>query len=142
MLSSQVTFQLQPARVYLEDTFVYYIKTLFHTYIPDCAIASATERSRDSASSPILPEQVLCSKHEVFVQIQMRLNVTTLCRCCYMSMLKLVFFLPGASVGAGVGSSCAAAETDHPTSQPAGQRPCLPEAVHRFRPHASLLLPV
>uniref|UniRef100_A0A8C9XPN5 Vacuolar protein sorting 13 homolog B n=1 Tax=Sander lucioperca TaxID=283035 RepID=A0A8C9XPN5_SANLU len=31
----QITFQLQPARVYVEDTFVYYIKTLFHTYIPD-----------------------------------------------------------------------------------------------------------
>uniref|UniRef100_A0A8C2WXL4 Vacuolar protein sorting 13 homolog B n=1 Tax=Cyclopterus lumpus TaxID=8103 RepID=A0A8C2WXL4_CYCLU len=33
--------ELQPARVYLEDTFVYYIKTLFHTYIPDGAMASA-----------------------------------------------------------------------------------------------------
>uniref|UniRef100_A0A3Q3JG19 Vacuolar protein sorting 13 homolog B n=1 Tax=Monopterus albus TaxID=43700 RepID=A0A3Q3JG19_MONAL len=36
----EVIFQLQPARVYLEDTFVYYIKTLFHTYIPDSAMAS------------------------------------------------------------------------------------------------------
>uniref|UniRef100_A0A7N6B3G8 Vacuolar protein sorting 13 homolog B n=1 Tax=Anabas testudineus TaxID=64144 RepID=A0A7N6B3G8_ANATE len=34
----QVTFQLQPARVYLEDTFVYYIKTLFHTYIPNMSL--------------------------------------------------------------------------------------------------------
>uniref|UniRef100_A0A3Q2QXD0 Vacuolar protein sorting 13 homolog B n=1 Tax=Fundulus heteroclitus TaxID=8078 RepID=A0A3Q2QXD0_FUNHE len=32
--SPQVHFQLQPARVYIEDTFVYYIKTLFNTYIP------------------------------------------------------------------------------------------------------------
>ncbi len=63
-LSPQVTFQLQPARVYLEDTFVYYIKTLFHTYIPDSAMASATaetQRSREPGSAPILPEQVHCS---------------------------------------------------------------------------------
>uniref|UniRef100_A0A8C2X0N4 Vacuolar protein sorting 13 homolog B n=1 Tax=Cyclopterus lumpus TaxID=8103 RepID=A0A8C2X0N4_CYCLU len=38
--AEEITFQLQPARVYLEDTFVYYIKTLFHTYIPDGAMAS------------------------------------------------------------------------------------------------------
>ncbi|XP_030249582.1 vacuolar protein sorting-associated protein 13B isoform X4 [Sparus aurata] len=60
----EVTFQLQPARVYLEDTFVYYIKTLFNTYIPDSAMASAsaeTQRSRKPRSAPILPEQVLHS---------------------------------------------------------------------------------
>ncbi|XP_044063064.1 vacuolar protein sorting-associated protein 13B-like isoform X9 [Siniperca chuatsi] len=62
----EVTFQLQPARVYLEDTFVYYIKTLFHTYIPDSAMASAsatavTQRSREFGSAPTLPEQVLQS---------------------------------------------------------------------------------
>ncbi|TMS11029.1 Vacuolar protein sorting-associated protein 13B, partial [Larimichthys crocea] len=60
----EVTFQLQPARVYLEDTFVYYIKTLFHTYIPDSAMASATaetQRSKEPSSAPILPEQVLQS---------------------------------------------------------------------------------
>uniref|UniRef100_A0A3Q1ES67 Vacuolar protein sorting 13 homolog B n=1 Tax=Acanthochromis polyacanthus TaxID=80966 RepID=A0A3Q1ES67_9TELE len=39
----EVTFQLQPARVYLEDTFVYYIKTLFHTYIPDSAFTSVLQ---------------------------------------------------------------------------------------------------
>uniref|UniRef100_A0AAQ5ZM51 Vacuolar protein sorting 13 homolog B n=1 Tax=Amphiprion ocellaris TaxID=80972 RepID=A0AAQ5ZM51_AMPOC len=38
-----VTFQLQPARVYLEDTFVYYIKTLFHTYIPNSAFTSVLQ---------------------------------------------------------------------------------------------------
>lgn len=62
--SPQVTFQLQPARVYLEDTFVYYIKTLFNTYIPDSAMASAsaeTQRSRKPRSAPVLPEQVHCS---------------------------------------------------------------------------------
>ncbi|XP_072572926.1 intermembrane lipid transfer protein VPS13B isoform X4 [Paramormyrops kingsleyae] len=34
----EVSFQLEPARVYLEDTFVYYIKTLFHTYVPDAVL--------------------------------------------------------------------------------------------------------
>uniref|UniRef100_A0A8D3AJI2 Vacuolar protein sorting 13 homolog B n=1 Tax=Scophthalmus maximus TaxID=52904 RepID=A0A8D3AJI2_SCOMX len=60
----EVTFQLQPARVYLEDTFVYYIKTLFYTYIPDRAIASsvaASQRRREPGSAPVLPEQVLQS---------------------------------------------------------------------------------
>uniref|UniRef100_A0A3P9Q9M9 Vacuolar protein sorting 13 homolog B n=1 Tax=Poecilia reticulata TaxID=8081 RepID=A0A3P9Q9M9_POERE len=33
-----VHFQLQPARVYIEDTFVYYIKTLFDTYIPSSGL--------------------------------------------------------------------------------------------------------
>lgn len=56
-----------------------------------------------------------------------------------MSILK---FLPGASVGAGVGASCAAAEADHPASQLVGQHPRLAEAVHRFGPHSPLLLPV
>ncbi|XP_039661566.1 vacuolar protein sorting-associated protein 13B isoform X3 [Perca fluviatilis] len=62
--AEEITFQLQPARVYVEDTFVYYIKTLFHTYIPDSAMASATaetRRRRESGSAPILPEQVLQS---------------------------------------------------------------------------------
>ncbi|XP_078143289.1 intermembrane lipid transfer protein VPS13B isoform X3 [Centroberyx gerrardi] len=60
----QVTFHLQPARVYLEDTFVYYIKTLFHTYIPDTAMASTTaepQRGREPGAAPILPEQVVQS---------------------------------------------------------------------------------
>ncbi|XP_034029740.1 LOW QUALITY PROTEIN: vacuolar protein sorting-associated protein 13B-like [Thalassophryne amazonica] len=50
----EVTFQLQPARLYLEDTFVYYIKTLFHTYIPNAAGTSGTP-----TAASILPEQVL-----------------------------------------------------------------------------------
>ncbi|XP_068616522.1 intermembrane lipid transfer protein VPS13B-like [Brachionichthys hirsutus] len=60
----EVSFRLQPARVYLEDTFVYYIKTLFHTYIPDgtaSSVPAATLRSRDPGSAPVLPEQVLHS---------------------------------------------------------------------------------
>uniref|UniRef100_UPI0037E89457 intermembrane lipid transfer protein VPS13B-like isoform X1 n=1 Tax=Semicossyphus pulcher TaxID=241346 RepID=UPI0037E89457 len=59
----EVTLQLQPARVYLEDTFVYYIKTLFHTYIPDSNLTSATVKTQMSREpgSAILPEQVLQS---------------------------------------------------------------------------------
>ncbi|XP_023127242.2 intermembrane lipid transfer protein VPS13B isoform X3 [Amphiprion ocellaris] len=58
----EVTFQLQPARVYLEDTFVYYIKTLFHTYIPNSAFTSAeSQRSKEPGSASTLPEQVLQS---------------------------------------------------------------------------------
>ncbi|TSK20268.1 Vacuolar protein sorting-associated protein 13B [Bagarius yarrelli] len=30
----KVSFKLKPARIYLEDTFMYYLKTLFHTYVP------------------------------------------------------------------------------------------------------------
>ncbi|XP_024861021.1 vacuolar protein sorting-associated protein 13B isoform X2 [Kryptolebias marmoratus] len=51
----EVTFQLQPARVYLEDTFVYYIKTLFDTYIPNRSVES--KRVREPGASPVLPEQ-------------------------------------------------------------------------------------
>ncbi|TNN02898.1 hypothetical protein fugu_010385, partial [Takifugu bimaculatus] len=56
----EVTFQLQPARVYIEDTFVYYIKTLFYTYIPDGAKAG-TRTGQNLGSGPVLPEQVLQS---------------------------------------------------------------------------------
>lgn len=57
VLPPQVTFQLQPARVYLEDTFVYYIKTLFHTYIPHGATAQPQTR-QNRGSTPTLPDQV------------------------------------------------------------------------------------
>ncbi|KAM9851512.1 intermembrane lipid transfer protein VPS13B [Aulostomus maculatus] len=60
----EISFQLQPARIYLEDTFVYYVKTLFHTYIPDTTMTSAsmkTQKSREPESAVILPEQVLQS---------------------------------------------------------------------------------
>ncbi|XP_066547149.1 intermembrane lipid transfer protein VPS13B isoform X2 [Amia ocellicauda] len=52
----EVSFQLQPARLYLEDTFVYYIKTLFHTYIPDTALSRSPTVSPTGALH--LPEQV------------------------------------------------------------------------------------
>uniref|UniRef100_A0A3B3U6M2 Vacuolar protein sorting 13 homolog B n=1 Tax=Poecilia latipinna TaxID=48699 RepID=A0A3B3U6M2_9TELE len=49
---------LQPARVYIEDTFVYYIKTLFDTYIP--SRPAEPKRAREPGAL-ILPEQVLQS---------------------------------------------------------------------------------
>uniref|UniRef100_A0A8C5ATS2 Vacuolar protein sorting 13 homolog B n=1 Tax=Gadus morhua TaxID=8049 RepID=A0A8C5ATS2_GADMO len=55
-LNTRVSFQLQPARVYLEDTFVYYIKTLFHSYIPDSAVApSSAGAQRTSTSTEAAP---------------------------------------------------------------------------------------
>lgn len=59
-LPLQVGFQLQPARVYLEDTFVYYVKTLLHTYVPDSTVASASVKTTcgGPGSAPVLPEQV------------------------------------------------------------------------------------
>lgn len=56
-----MSFQLQPARVYLEDTFVYYIKTLFYTYIPKSSVES--NRVREPGAGPVLPEEVQYLKH-------------------------------------------------------------------------------
>ncbi|XP_058503196.1 intermembrane lipid transfer protein VPS13B-like isoform X1 [Solea solea] len=70
----EVTFQLQPARVYLEDTFVYYIRTLFYTYIPDRAMAPAIaerRRSKDPLSAPIIPEQVLQAMQALVTPVQL-----------------------------------------------------------------------
>ncbi|MEQ2286971.1 Vacuolar protein sorting-associated protein 13B [Ameca splendens] len=55
----EVSFQLQPARVYIEDTFVYYIKTLFDTYIP--SRPGESKRGREPGAALILPAQVVDS---------------------------------------------------------------------------------
>ncbi|XP_061772519.1 intermembrane lipid transfer protein VPS13B-like isoform X2 [Nerophis ophidion] len=58
----EIDVQFQPARVYLEDTFVYYVKTLFHTFIPASAMTSVKpQRCAELGSDPILPQQVLQS---------------------------------------------------------------------------------
>ncbi|XP_052360581.1 intermembrane lipid transfer protein VPS13B-like, partial [Oncorhynchus keta] len=58
----QLTFHIKPARLYLEDTFVYYIKTLSHTYIPDSALApSPGPNPSERYGGPLLPETVLQS---------------------------------------------------------------------------------
>uniref|UniRef100_A0A3Q2W0H5 Vacuolar protein sorting 13 homolog B n=1 Tax=Haplochromis burtoni TaxID=8153 RepID=A0A3Q2W0H5_HAPBU len=69
----ELSFQLQPARVYLEDTFVYYIKTLFHTYIPTHAFASAETRcSKQLGATSTLPEQVLQSVQALVHPVQLQ----------------------------------------------------------------------
>uniref|UniRef100_A0A670KB47 Vacuolar protein sorting 13 homolog B n=1 Tax=Podarcis muralis TaxID=64176 RepID=A0A670KB47_PODMU len=53
---NDLSFEMKPARLYVEDTFVYYIKTLFETYLPDSrGICHSAEAS---AISRILPEPV------------------------------------------------------------------------------------
>lgn len=53
---NDLSFELKPARLYVEDTFVYYIKTLFDTYLPE---NKTTCQSIDTSDTTlILPEQV------------------------------------------------------------------------------------
>ncbi|XP_031986078.1 vacuolar protein sorting-associated protein 13B isoform X3 [Corvus moneduloides] len=53
---NDLSFELKPARLYVEDTFVYYIKTLFDTYLPENKIACKSTNASDT--TPIVPEQV------------------------------------------------------------------------------------
>ncbi|KAJ3598172.1 hypothetical protein NHX12_001685 [Muraenolepis orangiensis] len=80
MWSLQVSVQMQPARVYLEDTFVYYIKTLFHSYIPE-SVSTSTSAGAQSTSSttttsteatPLVPEQVVQSVQALVRPVRLR----------------------------------------------------------------------
>uniref|UniRef100_A0A8B9USW9 Vacuolar protein sorting 13 homolog B n=1 Tax=Anas zonorhyncha TaxID=75864 RepID=A0A8B9USW9_9AVES len=53
---NDLSFELKPARLYVEDTFVYYIKTLFDTYLPESKAAWQSVNISDTTQ--ILPEQV------------------------------------------------------------------------------------
>lgn len=53
---SEVTFELKPARLYVEDTFVYYIRTLFDTYLPHGRLAS--HHAQLFTGRQVLPVQV------------------------------------------------------------------------------------
>uniref|UniRef100_A0A8C2Y556 Vacuolar protein sorting 13 homolog B n=1 Tax=Coturnix japonica TaxID=93934 RepID=A0A8C2Y556_COTJA len=53
---NDLSFELKPARLYVEDTFVYYIKTLFDTYLPENKGTWQSVNSSDTAQ--ILPKQV------------------------------------------------------------------------------------
>ncbi|XP_036393864.1 vacuolar protein sorting-associated protein 13B-like isoform X1 [Megalops cyprinoides] len=64
----ELTFQLKPARLYLEDTFVYYIKTLFYTYIPDTALGGAG----GGRSGQALPEPVRQSVRALVSPLQLQ----------------------------------------------------------------------
>ncbi|KAK1806749.1 hypothetical protein P4O66_005249 [Electrophorus voltai] len=51
----QVSFCLKPARIYLEDTFVYYLKTLFHTYLPISTKPPPREQGGSEGPGQTLP---------------------------------------------------------------------------------------
>nr|XP_013797400.1 PREDICTED: vacuolar protein sorting-associated protein 13B isoform X8 [Apteryx mantelli mantelli] len=53
---NDLSFELKPARLYVEDTFVYYIKTLFDTYLPQNKAICQSMNTADTTL--ILPEQV------------------------------------------------------------------------------------
>ncbi|XP_039184818.1 vacuolar protein sorting-associated protein 13B isoform X2 [Crotalus tigris] len=53
---NDLNFEMKPARLYVEDTFVYYIKTLFETYLPDSK--SVCHSAKALTVSQALPEQV------------------------------------------------------------------------------------
>nr|XP_030122339.3 vacuolar protein sorting-associated protein 13B isoform X1 [Taeniopygia guttata]XP_030122340.3 vacuolar protein sorting-associated protein 13B isoform X1 [Taeniopygia guttata] len=53
---NDLSFELKPARLYVEDTFVYYIKTLFDTYLPENKTAYKSMNASDTTL--IVPEQV------------------------------------------------------------------------------------
>ncbi|GAB1299300.1 Vacuolar protein sorting-associated protein 13B [Apodemus speciosus] len=53
---SEVTFELKPARLYVEDTFVYYIRTLFDTYLPHSRLAG--HHAQLFTGRQVLPVQV------------------------------------------------------------------------------------
>ncbi|TRZ13124.1 hypothetical protein HGM15179_013988, partial [Zosterops borbonicus] len=53
---NDLSFELKPARLYVEDTFVYYIKTLFDTYLPENKTACKSMNASDTTL--IVPEQV------------------------------------------------------------------------------------
>ncbi|XP_066034107.1 intermembrane lipid transfer protein VPS13B isoform X3 [Chamaea fasciata] len=53
---NDLSFELKPARLYVEDTFVYYIKTLFDTYLPENKTACKSMNASDTTLT--VPEQV------------------------------------------------------------------------------------
>ncbi|XP_058420686.1 intermembrane lipid transfer protein VPS13B isoform X2 [Diceros bicornis minor] len=53
---NEFSFELKPARLYVEDTFVYYIKTLFETYLPNSNLVS--HPTMVSGGKQVLPVQV------------------------------------------------------------------------------------
>lgn len=72
-----VAFELQPARVYLEDTFVYYVKTLFSTYLPESAFGSVSggpSSASRAASTTVagLPEEVVQATQALVRPLRLR----------------------------------------------------------------------
>uniref|UniRef100_A0A9J8BQX9 Vacuolar protein sorting 13 homolog B n=1 Tax=Cyprinus carpio carpio TaxID=630221 RepID=A0A9J8BQX9_CYPCA len=61
----RVALRIRPARVYLEDTFIYYMKTLFHTYIPE----SLGGRGCSGGAEPAVPREVLEFTHALVTPV-------------------------------------------------------------------------
>lgn len=53
---SEFSVEVKPAQLYVEDTFVYYIKTLFDTYLPHSRVAG--DHAQLSAGEQVLPMHV------------------------------------------------------------------------------------
>ncbi|XP_051575064.1 intermembrane lipid transfer protein VPS13B-like isoform X3 [Myxocyprinus asiaticus] len=68
----QLTFRIKPARVYLEDTFIYYLKTLFHTYIPECTLSEDGGRSRCVGPELSVPAEVVQFTHALVQPLQLQ----------------------------------------------------------------------
>uniref|UniRef100_A0AAR2LI31 Vacuolar protein sorting 13 homolog B n=1 Tax=Pygocentrus nattereri TaxID=42514 RepID=A0AAR2LI31_PYGNA len=68
----KLSFQLKPARIYLEDTFVYYLKTLFHTYIPVSTLPNAVGSGVLREPGPLLPEKVYQSMQALVQPIRLQ----------------------------------------------------------------------
>lgn len=65
----QISFKLKPARIYLEDTFIYYLKTLYHTYIP---VSSVGDKRLSGDTSLIIPVQVYQSMQTLIWPVQLQ----------------------------------------------------------------------
>lgn len=66
----QISFRLKPARIYLEDTFMYYLITLFQAYIP--AATPSDMRQRDVSGVLKIPDQVWQSTQALVFPIQLQ----------------------------------------------------------------------
>ncbi|XP_077126992.1 intermembrane lipid transfer protein VPS13B isoform X1 [Ranitomeya variabilis] len=55
---NELSFDLRPSRLYVEDTFVYYVKTLFDTYLPDNTLLEGQVKLVGSQLHHRLPDQV------------------------------------------------------------------------------------
>ncbi|XP_054840360.1 intermembrane lipid transfer protein VPS13B [Eublepharis macularius] len=67
---NDLSFEMKPARLYVEDTFVYYIKTLFETYLPDCR--GVCHSTKTSALNQILPERVRQHANALLCPVKLR----------------------------------------------------------------------
>ncbi|XP_058602808.1 intermembrane lipid transfer protein VPS13B isoform X2 [Onychostoma macrolepis] len=61
----RLALRVRPARVYLEDTFIYYMKTLFHTYIPE----SLGGRGCGGGAEPVVLQEVLESSRALVTPV-------------------------------------------------------------------------